>query len=129
MKNIRCYLQGLTLNGEGEINIGDTAERGSLFLPLFALLGGTATPPSGLGVAPHVGAAVCGWNIQESDALKRRPFAQIQWNAITDELDFLMEVLARGRKLLRRGIFEVPQFVLHTVVELLRVLLSLLVKL
>ena len=46
-----------------------------------------------------------------------------------NQLDFLVQIFTGGRKLLWGGVFKVPQFVLHTVVELLRVLLSLLVKL
>ena len=40
-----------------------------------------------------------------------------------------MKVLAGGRELLGGGVLEVPQLVLHPVVELLRVLLPLQVEL
>jgi len=40
-----------------------------------------------------------------------------------------MEVLARGGELLGGGVLKVPQFVLHTVVELLRILFPFLVEL
>lgn len=40
-------------------------------------------------------------------------------------VDMLMQILARSRKRLRRCILEIPQFVLHTTVEFVRVALPL----
>ena len=46
-----------------------------------------------------------------------------------DELEVVLQVLAGGGELLRGGVLEVPQLVLHPVVELLRVPLPLQVEL
>ena len=46
-----------------------------------------------------------------------------------DQLYIFVDVFARRRKLLGSGVLEVPQLVLHPVVELLRVLLPFQVKL
>lgn len=45
------------------------------------------------------------------------------------KLNFLVEIFAGRRERLRGGVLEIPQLVLHSVVELLRILLSLLMEL
>lgn len=75
----------LTLHSSREIEVSDAADGGPL-LPVTVLhfdLFRRATPtPSSFGVAPHVGSAMGGRNIQESDTLQSWPFTQIQRNAI-----------------------------------------------